>query len=776
MKKILSLLLTVCLLLCMFPMTVFADTTDVEGSGTAADKVVTKLEITTPPTKTKYIAGEKFDPAGMVVKATFEGDEVDEAYTGYTIENADAELTVDATAVTVKAGDQSATVAIEVFATKEVASIEVDTKDAKTEYVIGDEADWSGLVVKAVYNDDTKGQPLTASEYEVTGFDSSVANESVQITVTATIEEQDYTAMFNVKINKKALTKEDFEQNIPDDVTFGDEFEVTVTSKDAEKTGDVTVKYAPQGEETATETKPTDAGTYDVIASADGSEKYAAADVKVGQLVIKPMTIHIFGAETTAKKYDGNTAVDIAAVTFKKGVFVEGEEGEAVTIDAADYEAVGVLEDADVGTNKKVTVTVTLKNTNYALEKNTFEALVNVTKGDAPTTAKADPVLAKAGVASTVTAKIIGMPTDAGAKTFKVETATDANSILGEVTVDENGVLTISVLETGAKDNTATIPVTITSARYEDATANVVVTLTDKNIPVVTCDNIEKVFDDKAVDIEKDGKATATFGEGEDAAKVEGTWTFKDGAEVKNVADSGDLTIVFTPAQVESVEVYAAVEMTITVTITKAPTTTDVTVTPITEAGKTLADATITAKDNSVAGTVEWDDPEDTVVTQGTSYGWTFTPADADNYEVVTGKAIPWEASSVDNGYYVPAKPPVTEEPDADKEKAELIEKIQGTKFTAQSQMSTAKGKKAVKISWKAEGADVDFDGYDIFRSTKRYSGYTNKPIFSTKKTTYYNTAIKKGVTYYYKVRAYKIVDGEKVYTGWSTKAWRTVK
>ena len=70
MKKILSLLLTVCLLLCMFPMTVFADTTDVEGSGTAADKVVTKLEITTPPTKTKYIAGEKFDPAGMVVKPT----------------------------------------------------------------------------------------------------------------------------------------------------------------------------------------------------------------------------------------------------------------------------------------------------------------------------------------------------------------------------------------------------------------------------------------------------------------------------------------------------------------------------------------------------------------------------------------------------------------------------------------------------------------------------------------------------------------------------------
>ena len=106
-----------------------------------------------------------------------------------------------------------------------------------------------------------------------------------------------------------------------------------------------------------------------------------------------------------------------------------------------------------------------------------------------------------------------------------------------------------------------------------------------------------------------------------------------------------------------------------------------------------------------------------------------------------------------------------------------LIEAVKNTKLIARSAMSTAKGKKAVKVSWyAADGSDLDFDGYEVFRSLKRYSGFGTTPIFKTSNEKYYNTAIKKGNKYYYKVRAYKVIDGEKVYTDWSTKAWRTVK
>lgn len=91
--------------------------------------------------------------------------------------------------------------------------------------------------------------------------------------------------------------------------------------------------------------------------------------------------------------------------------------------------------------------------------------------------------------------------------------------------------------------------------------------------------------------------------------------------------------------------------------------------------------------------------------------------------------------------------------------------------------MSAANGLKAVKVYWYAEeGSDISLDGYEIFRSTKRYSGYGKTPFFETDRETYWNTAIKSGNTYYYKVRGYIELNGERYYTEWSKKAIRTVK
>ena len=87
-------------------------------------------------------------------------------------------------------------------------------------------------------------------------------------------------------------------------------------------------------------------------------------------------------------------------------------------------------------------------------------------------------------------------------------------------------------------------------------------------------------------------------------------------------------------------------------------------------------------------------------------------------------------------------------------------------------------GKKAIKVYWfEKNGKELNLDGYEIYRSTKKNSGYGTKPIYKTTKSLrYFNTSAKKGTRYYYKVRGYKVIEGEKVYTDYSLKAIRTAR
>ena len=121
-------------------------------------------------------------------------------------------------------------------------------------------------------------------------------------------------------------------------------------------------------------------------------------------------------------------------------------------------------------------------------------------------------------------------------------------------------------------------------------------------------------------------------------------------------------------------------------------------------------------------------------------------------------------------------------EEEADAAIAAQKEAIKNIKIKLTSkQVKTKAGKKAVKITWTAAAGDKTLDGVEVFRSTERYKGYGTEPFYtSTKrgnKGSYTNTkSLKKGTKYYYRVRGYVLVDGQKVYTDYSTKAWRTVK
>lgn len=106
---------------------------------------------------------------------------------------------------------------------------------------------------------------------------------------------------------------------------------------------------------------------------------------------------------------------------------------------------------------------------------------------------------------------------------------------------------------------------------------------------------------------------------------------------------------------------------------------------------------------------------------------------------------------------------------------ASIISGVENTTIKNSSSLTS----KGIKISWtKSAGYKVDY--YEVFRSTKKSSGYGKEPFYTTSsgsKTTYTNTKdLKKGNTYYFKVRGVREIDGKKYYTAWSTKSYRTIK
>ena len=114
--------------------------------------------------------------------------------------------------------------------------------------------------------------------------------------------------------------------------------------------------------------------------------------------------------------------------------------------------------------------------------------------------------------------------------------------------------------------------------------------------------------------------------------------------------------------------------------------------------------------------------------------------------------------------------------------KAETLAALDSSRLVARSKLVTLKnGKKGIRITWSdRNGAEMNFDGVEIYRSTKK-NRFGKKPFYATKggkSAGYYinSKSLKSGVTYYYKVRGYVLIDGQKHYTDLSIKAIRTVK
>ena len=164
------------------------------------EKTLSKIEITTPPTKTAYTEGEKFDKTGMKVIATY-SDETTKEVTDYTYTPA-GELKTTDTAITVsyKEGEKTVeakyTITVKAkppVAQKTLESIKVTTAPTKTAYTEGEKFDKTGMKVIAKYSDGTtkeiKNYAYTpAGELKTTDKTITVSYTENEVTKTATQE------------------------------------------------------------------------------------------------------------------------------------------------------------------------------------------------------------------------------------------------------------------------------------------------------------------------------------------------------------------------------------------------------------------------------------------------------------------------------------------------------------------------------------------------------------------------------------------------------------
>ena len=149
-----------------------------EKTPPVVEKTLERIEVTTNPNKTAYEEGEKFDKTGMVVTAIY-SDSSKETVTDYAY-TPTGSLTKNDTKITITYKDKTATVTITVkektppVVEKTLERIEITKNPNKTEYEEGEKFDKTGMVVTAVYSDNSR-ETVTDYTYAPTG--SLTAND-----------------------------------------------------------------------------------------------------------------------------------------------------------------------------------------------------------------------------------------------------------------------------------------------------------------------------------------------------------------------------------------------------------------------------------------------------------------------------------------------------------------------------------------------------------------------------------------------------------------------
>ena len=151
------------------------------------DLMITEgIAVTTQPTKKSYYIGEAFDPAGMVITATFADDTTEDVTDDCTF--SPAAISKDTTAITVnyQRGGIKKTTSVAVTV-RVLSSIEISNPPTKTAYKYGEVFSPAGMAVTARYTD---GQSRTVTDYT---YSPTGALKLSDTTITVSYTEGDVT-------------------------------------------------------------------------------------------------------------------------------------------------------------------------------------------------------------------------------------------------------------------------------------------------------------------------------------------------------------------------------------------------------------------------------------------------------------------------------------------------------------------------------------------------------------------------------------------------------
>jgi len=167
----------------------------------ATTKTLEGITITTAPTTTVYTEGQSFDPAGMVVTATYSDNSSADVKT-YTVSPSGALATTD-TIVTISYTEDGVTktatqaITVSAAATKTLSSIAITTAPATTTYTAGKSFDPAGMVVTATYSDNSTAE---VKAYTVSPS-GALATTDTSVTVNYTEDGVTKTATQTITVN-----------------------------------------------------------------------------------------------------------------------------------------------------------------------------------------------------------------------------------------------------------------------------------------------------------------------------------------------------------------------------------------------------------------------------------------------------------------------------------------------------------------------------------------------------------------------------------------------